>query len=100
GRDIRVVPSFGWPPPIGVASLDRRKPSMAAHRGDCFLSMARASLGCYRGMRTLVLENEFVRMVLLPDKGADVMEMEYKPKGIDVLWHSPTGYRALDSYRG
>src|SRR3984957_6313682 len=55
---------------------------------------ARASLDWhYRGMKTLILENQLIRMVVLVDKGSDVMELVYKPKDVDVLWHSPTGHR-------
>jgi len=44
-------------------------------------------------MRTLILENELLRVVSLLDKGSDIMEMMHKPSGIDVMWHSPIGYR-------
>lgn len=56
---------------------------------------ARASLDWhYRGMQTLIMDNELVRMVFLVDKGSDMMELVYKPLNIDVLWHAPTGYRS------
>lgn len=48
----------------------------------------------YKGMRTLVLENRFLRFVILLDKGSDIIEMVYKPKNVDVLWHAPPGYRS------
>ncbi|MDA4114701.1 MAG: DUF4432 family protein [Thaumarchaeota archaeon] len=48
----------------------------------------------YRGMKTLILENQLIRMVVLVDKGSDVTELVYKPRGVDVLWHSPTGHRS------
>jgi len=44
-------------------------------------------------MRTLILENELLRVVSLLDKGSDIIEMTHKPSGIDVMWHSPIGYR-------
>jgi hypothetical protein len=44
-------------------------------------------------MRTLILENELIRVVVLLDKGSDIIEFSYKPLDLDVMWHSPTGYR-------
>ena len=41
------------------------------------------------GWETLVLENAFIRARLLPDKGGDLYELIYKPRGIDVLWKTP-----------
>ena len=46
----------------------------------------------FKGMRTLILENKFLRIVYLLDKGADMIELKYKPLDIDLLWHSPPGY--------
>lgn len=51
-------------------------------------------------MRTLVLENPFLRVVSLVDKGSDIMELVYKPADIDLLFHSPTGYRKPGSLVG
>ena len=50
-------------------------------------------------MRTVVLENEFVRMVVLADKGSDIMEFVHRPSNIDVMWHSPLGYRPSSQSR-
>ncbi len=61
----------------------------------------RASLdGHYKGMKTLVLENELIRMVALVDKGSDIIELTYKPKNVDILWHSPPGYRLPSESNG
>jgi galactose mutarotase-like enzyme len=46
----------------------------------------------YKGMRTLILENEFLRIVFLLDKGSDMIELRYKPLDIDLMWHSPQGH--------
>ena len=46
----------------------------------------------YNGMRTLVLENETVRVVSLLDKGSDIIELVFKPLDVDVMWHSPIGH--------
>jgi hypothetical protein len=47
----------------------------------------------YRGLRTVVLENELLRAGILADKGADLFELQYKPRDVDFLWHSPLGVR-------
>jgi len=39
--------------------------------------------------RLLVMENELLRVTLLLDKGADIVELRYKPRDLDFLWHSP-----------
>ncbi len=61
----------------------------------------RASLDwTYRGMRTLILENQQLRLVSLLDKGSDIIELVYKPLDIDLLFHAPTGYRKPGSIVG
>ncbi|GCL71928.1 DUF4432 domain-containing protein [Paenibacillus naphthalenovorans] len=49
--------------------------------------------GTYKGMRTLVLQNELIRMSILLDKGSDIFELLYKPKDVDFMWRSPIGLR-------
>lgn len=49
--------------------------------------------GTYKGMRTLVMQNEKIRLSLLLDKGTDIFELLYKPKDVDFLWRSPQGMR-------
>ena len=44
-------------------------------------------------MRTLVLETNLVKISILLDKGSDIFEVIYKPLDIDVIWHSPNGYK-------
>lgn len=48
------------------------------------------------GLKGIVLENAALRVVLLPDKGADIYEWRYKPKDIDVLAKTPWGLRSID----
>lgn len=43
----------------------------------------------YKGFKTLILENEKLRISILIDKGTDIIEFLYKPKDIDFMWHSP-----------
>ena len=48
------------------------------------------------GARAVILENDSLRVSVLPDKGADIYEFVYKPKDLDVLWKSPSGIKAPD----
>ena len=47
----------------------------------------------FRGLKTAVLENELLRIVILVDKGADIYQFVHKPTDVDFLWRSPTGVR-------
>ena len=61
------------------------------------MSSASPQAGCFAGeinlnqIRALRLENEWLAATLLPDKGAGIYELIYKPRGMDVLWKSPMG---------
>ncbi len=43
----------------------------------------------YRGLRTIVLENKFLRIVVLPEAGAKIWQITYKPLDSDLLWNNP-----------
>lgn len=45
----------------------------------------------YRGLQCLVVENELLRLTYLLDKGADLIELRYKPRDIDLMYSSPNG---------
>lgn len=47
----------------------------------------------YLGMRTLILENELLRVTVLVDKGSDIVEFRYKPHDLDFLFFAPPGIR-------
>ena len=47
----------------------------------------------YRGLRTISLENELLRVSILADKGTDIFEFLYKPLDVDFMWRSPWGVR-------
>jgi hypothetical protein len=47
----------------------------------------------YKGMRTLILENELLRVTVLLDKGSDIVEFRYKPRDLDFLLFQPGGIR-------
>lgn len=54
----------------------------------------------YRGIDAAVLENDHLRVLVLPGKGGDVLEFRDKRTDVDVLWHAdhawqPPGQRAL-----
>ncbi|WP_431913567.1 DUF4432 family protein [Nonomuraea jabiensis] len=45
------------------------------------------------GLRAVVLENERLRVTVVPDKGGDVLEFLHKPTDTDFVWLSPQGLR-------
>ncbi|MFG1704835.1 DUF4432 family protein [Nonomuraea sp. M3C6] len=45
------------------------------------------------GLRAVVLENERLRVTVVPGKGGDVVEFLYKPTDTDFVWLSPQGLR-------
>ena len=44
--------------------------------------------------RGVVLESELLRVVVLPEQGARIASLLYRPGGREALW-SPPGFRAL-----
>jgi hypothetical protein len=47
----------------------------------------------YRGHRCVTLENERLRVLVVADKGADILELLYKPIDLELLWRSYHGLR-------
>jgi hypothetical protein len=47
----------------------------------------------YRGHRCVTLENELLRLLVVADKGADLLELLYKPLDLELLWRSYHGLR-------
>jgi galactose mutarotase-like enzyme len=43
----------------------------------------------YHGLRTIVLENRFLRVIILPETGAKIWQITYKPFDTDLLWNNP-----------
>lgn len=43
----------------------------------------------YRGFQTVILENELLRVVILPGLGAKIWQITYKPADKDLLWQHP-----------
>lgn len=42
----------------------------------------------YRGIETVFLENKYLRIMVLPGKGGDILEFRDKRADVDVLWHA------------
>ena len=59
----------------------------------------RRNYGCrisefsFKGLRTVVMENEMLRIGILVDKGTDIYEFLYKPLDIDCMWQSRISIR-------
>lgn len=47
----------------------------------------------FRGLRSLVMENDLLRVTTLLDKGADIYEFQHKRSGVDFMWRSPNPLR-------
>ena len=47
----------------------------------------------YKGLRTVTMENDLLRISVLADKGTDIFEFLYKPLDVDFMWRSPWGVR-------
>jgi hypothetical protein len=45
----------------------------------------------YRGYEALALQNESLRITVLPGKGSDIIEFLYKPLDVDFMWLSYSG---------
>ena len=53
--------------------------------------MASVSSGEETGWRSVVLESDALRVVVLPEKGAEIHRLVDRESGIDVLFHVPWG---------
>ncbi len=43
----------------------------------------------YRGLRALILENRFLRLIILPELGGKIWQITYKPLDAELLWNNP-----------
>jgi hypothetical protein len=66
---------------------------------------AQRNFGCrihdqytYFGMKTVVLENEKVRISILVDKGTEIFEYLYKPTDLDLMWLTENGVHNPNEY--
>lgn len=53
---------------------------------DCRITTKSAA-----GWNAVVLENDLIRVVILPERGAELYRLVYKPASVDVLFQSPWG---------
>ncbi len=53
----------------------------------------------YKGMNTVFMENEVIKVGILVDKGADIFQLIHKQSDTDFLWKSPNGITTPSKYR-
>jgi len=52
----------------------------------------------YHGLKTVSIENDMISVVVLADKGTDIIEFVYKPLDVDFMWHSFNGIKNPAGY--
>lgn len=52
----------------------------------------------YKSLKTVVLENDLVRVSVLVDKGTEIFEYLYKPKDLDFMWLTDNGVQNPNEY--
>jgi len=52
----------------------------------------------YRGLKTVILENEILKVSILTDKGADIFELVDKKSDTDFMWRTPWSVRNPSKY--
>ncbi len=52
----------------------------------------------HRGLRMLCLQNEVLRVTMVLDKGADIIEITDKKSDINLMWQTPVGIREYEKY--
>jgi hypothetical protein len=63
--------------------------------GSYWSSMPRISTDFqYRGIDAVLMENESLRITLLPGKGGDILEFRDKHTDIDILWHAQHNWQS------
>jgi len=51
----------------------------------------------YAGAQVAVLENEHLRVKVVPEKGSDIVEIFHKKRNLNLLYESPIGFRRFGS---
>jgi hypothetical protein len=67
------------------AQGEHTMPGSSRHTYGCCVS----DEWTFRGMRAAILENELLRIMVLLDKGAEIVEFRYKPLDLDPLMRMP-----------
>ncbi len=64
------------------------------------MTALRRNYGCrindelrYKGLKSIIMENELIRVFILLEKGTDILEFVYKPLDLDFLWKSPKDFK-------
>ena len=52
----------------------------------------------FKGLKTIILENEILKVTVLADNGADIYEIIHKKLDIDFMWRTPWGVRNPSTY--
>jgi galactose mutarotase-like enzyme len=47
------------------------------------------ALGTYKDVEAVVLENDFLRVAVVPECGSKIASMVYKPRGLELFWQNP-----------
>ena len=45
--------------------------------------------GSHQGLSVITLENELLRLQVIPQAGGNIRQITYKPSGTDILWNNP-----------
>lgn len=54
----------------------------------------------WHGLRALLIQNELLQIVVLVDKGAEILQFLYKPLDVDFLWRGPNTLRPPATFVG
>ena len=52
----------------------------------------------WNGMQAMILQNELIQIVILLDKGAEIVQFLYKPTDLDLIWRSPNTLRDINRF--
>jgi hypothetical protein len=52
------------------------------------------------GYRSVAIENDLISVTILPEKGAEIWSLIYKPRSMDVLWKAPWTARRRTVFSG
>jgi hypothetical protein len=52
----------------------------------------------WHNLRALILQNELLQIVVLVDKGSEIIQFLYKPVDIDFLWRAPNQLQSPDRF--
>jgi len=62
---------------------------LSAGRGGLMSKVTIQSGAVVHGLRAIEIENEALRLVVLPEAGAKLWQIHYKPLAADLLWNNP-----------